>query len=404
MTDAFVLPAGGRLLHIGPHKTGSTAIQDALHQSRDELAAQGVVYVSRNRHEATAARWVTGRLVEGHDARRAGRRWSSLTAALRAEGPERKVFSSEFLSDATQDQVERIVEDVGGEQTYVAVTLRPLASILPSQYQQYLQRGSTFGYHKWLDAMLNKPPYDRPTPSFWVRHRHDALVERWAKVVGGDRVIVLVVDSRDFTVAPRAFEQVLGLTDGTLADKQVTVNRSMTWAEAEVMRTFNRQFKRAGLPPHLHLTLMRTAGAHVKKRRPGTDEHRIATPEWAVRRANEIGAEMVRAIEETGAQIVGDLSLLSSAPVKGDGLAAPPKVIPVTIASHFAAGFAMAADETARQAAEDVRLARARARKATEAARAARAGRSRPEARTGAATFSLPRRAVGRARRALGRG
>jgi hypothetical protein len=402
MTDAFVLPAGGRLLHIGPHKTGSTAIQDALHQSRDELAAQGVVYVSRNRHEATAARWVTGRLVEGHDAKRAGRRWSSLTASLRAEGPERKVFSSEFLSDATAERVERIVEDVGGEHTYVAVTLRPLASILPSQYQQYLQRGSTLGYEKWLDAMLNKPPYDRPTPSFWIRHRHDALVERWAKVVGGDRIIVVVVDSRDFAVAPRAFEQVLGLTDGTLVGKQVTINRSMTWAEAEVMRTFNRQFKRAGLPPHLHLTLMRTAGAHVKKRQPGADEHRIGTPEWAVRRANEIGAEMARAIEATGAKIVGDLSLLRSAPVKG-GLAEPPGVVPVAIASHFAAGFAVAADETVRQAAEDVRLARARAREATEAARAARAGRTRSEARIRAAISSLPRRAVGRARRALAR-
>ena len=32
------LPSGVRLLHIGPHKTGSSAIQGALHAARERLA------------------------------------------------------------------------------------------------------------------------------------------------------------------------------------------------------------------------------------------------------------------------------------------------------------------------------------------------------------------------------
>ena len=38
------LPEGSVLLHIGPHKTGTTAIQGALAAARAELAEHGVTY------------------------------------------------------------------------------------------------------------------------------------------------------------------------------------------------------------------------------------------------------------------------------------------------------------------------------------------------------------------------
>ena len=395
MTDPVVLPEGSKLLHIGPHKTGSTAIQDAMNQARAELLEQGTVYLSRKRHEAAPARYVTERLVAGQDENKAARRWRRLVRDLRAPGPQRKVYSSEFLSDATDEQVARIVAEVGADDLYVVVTLRPLASILPSQYQQYVQRGSTRSYESWLDAMLNQPG-SQVTPSFWLRHRHDALVERWGSVVGHDRVIVVVVDSQDFTVAPRAFEQLLRLSDGTLADKQVTANRSLTWGETEVVRKFNRQFREAGLPPKLQLTLMHRAGVHVKARVPGPDEAKILTPEWAVKRANEVGAEMTEAIVRSGARIVGDAALLTSSPVK-PGATEPPSVVPVEIAARFAAGFALGADQIQRHADAEVRDARAAARKARQASRARKSAAAPPARR------SLARRAAGRARRELRR-
>jgi hypothetical protein len=38
----------------------------------------------------------------------------------------------------------------------VVVTLRPLARILPSQWQQYLQNGYCMPYLEWLDGILSK--------------------------------------------------------------------------------------------------------------------------------------------------------------------------------------------------------------------------------------------------------
>src|ERR687890_430374 len=49
------LPAGTRLLHIGPHKTGTTTVQAAFHQNRAALAAQGVHYAGSTGHPRVAA-------------------------------------------------------------------------------------------------------------------------------------------------------------------------------------------------------------------------------------------------------------------------------------------------------------------------------------------------------------
>lgn len=340
MTDVPCLPAGARLLHIGPHKTGSTALQDACDQAREELEAQGTRYLSMHRHDSLPARYVTDRLVEGQSAAKAERRWNRLVSDLRAPGPHRRFYSSEYLSDATDDQVERIIGEIGVDDVHVAVTLRPLATIVPSQYQQYVFRGATYPFGSWLEAMFNRAPYLKPSPTFWKRHRHDDLVGRWVRSVGSERLVVVMLDGRDYGFGPRTFEGLLGLSPGTLEDKTVNPNRSMTWAEAEVVRLFNKQVRQAGVPTSLRIQLMRSVGAHLKARTPGPDERRLTAPEWAVRRANEIGAEMAESIRATGVRVIGDLSAMSSAPVSADS-GEPPTSIDLEVAARMLAGSAV---------------------------------------------------------------
>lgn len=341
MTGIQRLPDGARLLHIGPHKTGSTALQDACDQARDELKAQGTLYLSRNRHESLPARYITDRLVEGQSVGKAERRWNRLVADLREPVPARRFYSSEFLSDATGEQAERIIDEIGDHNLHVAVTLRPLATIVPSQYQQYIFRGATYPFDSWLDSMFNKAPYLKPSPTFWQRHRHDHLVQRWVRCVGKERLVVVMLDSRDFGFAPRAFEGLLGLSEGTLADKAVNANRSMTWAEAEVVGRFNKQVRPTGMPSSLRMNIMRSIATQLKARTPGPDERKISAPAWAVRRANEIGAEMAEVIESTGVRIIGDLSLMSSVPVPAEPVAQPTS-IDLEIAALMLAGSALA--------------------------------------------------------------
>jgi hypothetical protein len=350
MPEPRPLPEGARLLHIGPPKTGSTALQDALHQSRVSLGRQGVTYVSRVRHELIPARYITGKLPGGPKWAWAEQRWNELVDAMRAQGPERKIYSSEYLSDATDEQVVRIVDALGPEDTYVVITLRPLVDIVPSQYQQYLQGGLTADYESWLQSTFVDEPFTGPTPWFWQRHRHDALVERWARVLGHDRVIVVVTDGRDFDAVPAVFEKLLGLTRGTLVGRKVRPNRSLTWPEAEVMRRFNVEAQSMGLVDSKYQMVTKIAADHVKERTPRSDESRIVTPGWAARAADELGAEFAAAIAGLGVLVVGDVDVLHPG-TGGNVVGLPPETVDVDIAARFAAGFVLAERQVRKEAA-----------------------------------------------------
>ena len=78
--------------------------------------------------------------------------WRKLARDVRGAASQRAVVSSEFFAGADQAAASRIIEDLGGEQVHVVVTLRPLARILPSQWQQYLQNGYCMPYLEWLDG------------------------------------------------------------------------------------------------------------------------------------------------------------------------------------------------------------------------------------------------------------
>jgi hypothetical protein len=215
MADDLRLQPGARLLHIGPHKTGTTAVQGAFHLARERLAGQGVVYAWPGRQALLPALAVTGRppLLGGPQPGMAD--WDKLVREVCAAGDQRVVVSSEFFADATERVIRRVTGELGGPRVHVVVTLRALARLLPSQWQQYLQNGLRMPYLEWLEGTLAQPPRT-PTPNFWYRHRHDKLVARWAQAVGAQSVTVIMVNESDRMALLRAFESLLGLPGGFL--------------------------------------------------------------------------------------------------------------------------------------------------------------------------------------------
>lgn len=309
------LPAGTRLLHIGPHKTGTTSIQGALFAAKEKLPAYGVAYPAQSRHPMQAVLAACSRTGMIGDTTPTERHWARLVDQVHAAGRHTCVISSEFFADAPDDATaERIVEQLGGESVQVLVTLRPLVRIMPSQWQQYVQNGLRMGYEDWLEHMLRKAPYEKPNPSFWRRHRHDRLVERWVRVVGADRVTVVVVDDRDRGGLMRVFEGLLGLPANLLQPVPDTANRSLTLAETEMLRNLNKEFRGNGLPDELYSLLVRNGAVmHMKNTcSPTSQDVRISTPDWAVRAAAGIGAEMADRIGSTGVRVIGDPALLSA--------------------------------------------------------------------------------------------
>ena len=361
---AVLLEPGTRLLHIGPHKTGTTAIQGALHLARERLAAEGVVYPGRGRQPLWPILAVTGQ-----PALRGGPRpeisyWDSLVRDIRAAGDQRVVLSSEFFAEADDATARRVIADLGGARVHVVVTLRSLTRILPSQWQQYLQNGFDFRYLEWLEGILSEPPRT-PTPGFWRRHRHDALVTRWVAENGPENLTVIVLDESDRLMLLRVFESMLGLPSGFLVPEERAANRSLTAAEAELVRLLNGEFSRRDWPHRDYGRFMRYGAVeHMKEaHRPSPDEPRIATPSWAQARAAEISAEMAAGIEALGVNIVGDIASLGKLPADEPGPAAragpavadgsAPLMVPVEAAVHATLG-AFIAGGAGGQTAEEV--------------------------------------------------
>lgn len=341
------LPPGAKVLHIGPFKTGSTSLQHAFHAVRDRLPAYGAEYVGLGAHNAAAARHVIDKLLPGRDGAFAARSWGVVTDAMRADTERRRVFSSEYLSAASDAQIERIVSDIGPEDTYVVLVTRALGPLLPSQYQQYLVGGLRTGYHNWLKAIFDEDQSENPTPTFWSRHRHDHLAARWARVVGPSNVVAIVWEPTDYAFIPRSYEQLLGLPAGVLTEAPVArSNRSLSWPEAELVRQFNIQFHDSDVPLARRRILLRTAVSHLKDSDPGVGAVPITTPRWAVDRAAEVAAEIAQGLRATGVRVVGDLSWLQAAPATSEKPESPPTSLDAAVAARFAIGLSTAGERS----------------------------------------------------------
>lgn len=346
------LPAGTRLLHIGPHKTGTTSVQGALFAAKDLLPEHGVVFPAHSRHPMEAALAACARPAMMGDTAPTGKHWTRLLEQVEATGGKTSVISSEFFADAEDDAtIARIVEQLGRERVHILVTLRPLARIMPSQWQQYVQNGLRMGYEDWLTHMLRKAPYEQPNPSFWRRHRHDRLVGRWVRAVGPGRITVVVVDDRDRDGLMRTFEQLLGLPENLLQPVPDATNRSLTLAETEMLRNLNKEFRGNGLPDELYSKLVRNGAVmHMKNTcNPSPEDVKILTPQWAAEAAAGIGAEMAGRIGDMGVRIVGDPALLAAVPEAPvlDGIPAP-RISPEVAAQALYGALAAAADSPVR--------------------------------------------------------
>ncbi len=310
--DGMLLPTGTRLLHIGPHKTGTTAVQSAFHRDRRGLATQGVHYAGSQRQPMQAVHAITGRPSPYADGRTPPMsRWRGLVNEVRRASEPRVVISSEGFADASDDAVRQVVEDLDGDRLHVVVTLRPLADLLPSQWQQQVQTGLTLAYQEWLEAIFNAPDH-RVSRTFWHRHRHDELIGRWASQVGAENLTAIVADASDRDSTLRVFEAMVGLRAGTLVPDPDLANRSLTFAEVETVRAFNVAFRAEGLGTQLHAKVMRFGAAELLKRRePRDDDARIETPGWALDRAAGVAREIVEGIRASGVRVIGDLDALA---------------------------------------------------------------------------------------------
>jgi hypothetical protein len=331
------LPDHGILLHVGPHKTGTTAIQGALAAARPQLLAAGILYPGNRPEHNRQAAAATQRAL-GWEHRRVDRgQWTALADAAR-QYDGRAVISSEVFCEADPQAARQVVADLDPDRVQVVVTLRPLEKLLPSNWQQYIKSGYRVPYGKWLENVLESREKRPITPSFWLRNNHPEVIRRWSEAAGGpDRVTVVIVDSAKPRSLFNSFEDLLGLARNTLnADKSGPSNRSLSALEVELLRQLNKRARGTVAYSDYYRFVKRGAVLRlVEGRTPGRKEPRVTTPGWAIERAREFSKADVAAIGAMGVRILGDIDTLApDTPVSHDEIA-PVTSVPPGLAAAF---------------------------------------------------------------------
>lgn len=335
------LPPGSRLLHIGLMKTGTTAIQRAASARRRALLRQGVLYPGRLYNHRQAALALMNRQPASLGATPPVDAWSDLCTEVERSSADRVWVSNEFICGADEETASRFLAALG-PQTHVVVTLRGVASILPSLWQQYVKIGSTQELADFLAVTLAEHPDPALLPNSHARHDQGAVVRRWAQLVGPEHLTVVIGDASEPQRVQKAFEGLLGLVDGTLEPvdaRGYATNRSLTAPEAALMLEVNRRLPDGVMTEEELVRIVRNGAIRrmLEARSDYASDLRLGLPDWAAVRAAALGSRYADEIAAAGVTVVGDLADLGRRPEEA-GSAELPVQVPAGLAAEALVG------------------------------------------------------------------
>lgn len=261
--------------------------------------------------------------------------WEKKVKALSEFKEANVLISSEFFSELDGEKIRKIRTDFQDWDVQVLFTLRPLAKLLPSTYQQYLKYGTVAEYEEWLHSILDEPGKSKINPTFWKRHAHGKVIARWADIFGKESVSVIIVNEAEPTFLFKSIDEYLGLPLGTLKSADTGSNRSLTVEEIALLLEINRQFPKERdwkeYEVFIRSGYIRQLTDHIA---PSAENARLLTPRWAIDKANEIGREIRDEVKKLSVKVIGDLESLGDAMIPEGHTDLPTKIdIPTVAAS-----------------------------------------------------------------------
>ena len=302
-------------IHDGFHKTGTTAIQESLFANSKALKDLGTTYLRTGRKASHKAAWaLSGKTWGWKD--RGGLKtpiseWQKLLRKIKLRKAQ-TVISSEFFSELSDKHLLKLATDLKGIDVHVIFTIRPFSKMLSSSYQQYLKYGLKASYEDWLRDIFAVPNKSKLSPSFWKRHNHAKVIDRWQRVFGSRNIHLIVVDENKPDHLYRSFEEVLKLPKQTLNPvNSVGSNRSLSHAEISLLLAINRAFPASRSWPDYELFIRHGAFRYITDEIKLTEQdERLLTPQWALDISKEFSEKNVKKIESLNVNIYGDLQKL----------------------------------------------------------------------------------------------
>lgn len=310
---AATSPKRSLVLHIGPRKTATTSLQGALASMREPLRELGVVYPGDgNQHFLPVNRFIGRRQLWETDVQVdvIERPWRQMLREI-GDAPH-GVISTEVLSQARSEHVERLVNSAPDRTPVVVITYRPFEDLLSSTWQQLVKEGLRDPLDEWSRAAVVAHPElsDDPFPRILDL---STLVDIWSGVVGAENVVIILIEPSRPDAIFGAFEELLELPQGFLvSDGGAARKRSFTAEEAELFRRINSLLPRDRDSLSRHRIFRRSVAQWLDEHQPDADATRLSLPSDVVTLARERSEEMVRSVRELSGRIrvFGDLDSL----------------------------------------------------------------------------------------------
>ena len=225
------------ILHIGPHKTGTTYIQETLFAVRDQLGARGV-------HIPTV--WNASPAEPSHmqvvwALRRGGiERIESDLRTIMGSRHEQVVVSCEALSRLDLAGIERLRLLLGTVPVRIVYYVRRWPERLPSLWQETVK----FGCHATLPEYLLEQLAAAAGPEL----RDAAMLDGFAAVFGMTNIELVSyshLTDKNIDIAGHFLERILGIAD-IEPPVRGRPNRSLPIEEIETIRVLNALHHRRG--------------------------------------------------------------------------------------------------------------------------------------------------------------
>lgn len=293
-------------VHIGLPKTGTSYLQQTLWRSRHDLARAGVLVPGESHRVQRFAVWdLLGRRLRGVHQPRVPGSWQRLVEDGRAWPGRQVMVSDDLLVHARPGHVRRIVRAFAPAEVHVVVTVRDLARVICSMWQQELSKGRTWPWAEFL-AAVRDPEHGAATAgvAFWLRYDLQKVLDVWRTAVPPERVHIVVVPPAGSppTELLERFAAATGLDAAGLTPAPAEANPSVGMAETELLRRLNEALH-GRLNERQYLHVMRQALKPALRRRTRPITLPATEHGWVTERSKEI-VEMLHAEPY---DVIGDL-------------------------------------------------------------------------------------------------
>jgi hypothetical protein len=305
------------VLHIGAMKSGTSFIQNVLHNNRERLSENGILFAcERWRQQVLAVRELSERGGQGQEPITPDGPWQHLVDVVN-EWPETAIISMEFLAPRRLPKIQIIQEAFAGSDLQVVLTARDLARSLPAMWTESTQNRGVRTWDEFLDLVRSTDKGEKPGRWFW---RHQAIAEiasRWVDAVGREHFTLITVPPKGAPpgVLWERFAAVAGIPDGLCDTDDVRSNPGIDAASAMVLRALNERLAEdEDFTPRDYERFVKGVLAKQGLVKRGRESVPLGVDERWVRRRSKDELDKLRKLD---VRVVGDIDELEAKPVPG---------------------------------------------------------------------------------------